>query len=397
MKLTVDNAAFTRAVRTAVKVAESRNPIPILCCCRLEALAGSDGGALEIEATDMERVITIRIDADVEVPGAALAESNRLAVIANSLTDGGQVNLAMGDTMLAVTSGRSRWRLGQPDKLEAWPKLATGVDHEIDLPGADFAALLGRVAFAISSEISRYYLCGAFLQRVTDTPDGEPALRAVATDGHKMGYVDMPWPSEAEPGALDVGVIVPRRSVDEMRRLAADATSVSIGATENLLRLTAGDTTYLTKLIDGIFPDYRRASNYGEPDVTITVDGAALRHAVGKVLAFAKETGVTRSICLARSGDGLAVAGSNSGEGDAVDRIDATIDGDFDFFELDGRHMKEALAAMDADTIIITRTSHDAPSILRSAVSESHKYVLSTLGSAVKPAAITDTEQDAPQ
>ena len=81
-------------------------------------------------------------------------------------------------------------------------------------------------------------------------------LRAVATDGHRLARVEMPLPE----GAADMpGVIVPRKTVGEVRKLIEEtstATSRSRCPTPASVRVSI-DVVLTSKLIDGTFPDYR--------------------------------------------------------------------------------------------------------------------------------------------
>jgi len=85
------------------------------------------------------------------------------------------------------------------------------------LGAADLRTLIDRARFAISTEETRYYLNGIYLHAAKS--DDLPVLRAVATDGHRLARVEMPLPD----GAADMpGVIVPRKTVAEVRKLLDD-------------------------------------------------------------------------------------------------------------------------------------------------------------------------------
>ena len=78
--------------------------------------------------------------------------------------------------------------------------------------------LIDKTRFAISTEETRYYLNGLYLHAVVE--DGVPKLRAVATDGRRLALAEMPAP-EGFSGAP--GVIIPRKTINEARRLMDDA------------------------------------------------------------------------------------------------------------------------------------------------------------------------------
>lgn len=392
MKLVIENADLARAVKVATRIAAPATTIPVLSSCRLAA--GPDG--LTIEATDMQRHVVVRAEANVETPGEILVDAGRLGALANGLPAGGQARLSLAGAMLGITSGKSRWRLGAPDEADKWPKLAGIESDRFELPGKEFAAGLARVAHAISTEETRYYLCGVFLHRAEDTADGAPALRATATDGHRLARIDMAWPAGVEPGALAEGVILPRATVAEIRARAEEAETVTIAVTSTMFTLEAGDIALSSKLIDGTFPDYRRVIPRREPAARIRCDGEALIRALRRVEGFAEVTGKavkSRAVCLANSGGWLALAAGGGGEGDAVDRIEAEIEGEFDSIGLNGIYLRETLSAMAADTAELVFFHRKEPLRLHSVTDDNQVQIIMPLDIA-KPAAIAEAEEE---
>jgi DNA polymerase-3 subunit beta len=77
--------------------------------------------------------------------------------------------------------------------------------------------LFDKSKFAISTEETRYYLNGVYMH-VAEAEDGK-VLRCVATDGHRLARIDADLPEGAEDMP---GVIVPRKTVGELRKLLDD-------------------------------------------------------------------------------------------------------------------------------------------------------------------------------
>ena len=94
----------------------------------------------------------------------------------------------------------------------------TACPRRITIDTGDLIRLIDKTRFAISTEETRYYLNGLYLHTVVE--DGAATLRAVATDGHRLALAEMPAP-EGAAGAP--GVIVPRKTIQEARRLLEDA------------------------------------------------------------------------------------------------------------------------------------------------------------------------------
>src|SRR5258708_25773426 len=81
-------------------------------------------------------------------------------------------------------------------------------------------------------------------------------LRAVATDGHRLARMEIPLP---EGAAGMPGVIVPRKTVTELRKLIDELDQdVAVALSDTKIRFTFGNAVLTSKLIDGTFPDYDR-------------------------------------------------------------------------------------------------------------------------------------------
>src|SRR6202007_1264668 len=174
------------------------------------------------------------------------------------LPDGSQIILESdGDrAVMALRAGRSRFTLQTLPESD-FPDLAAGdLSHSFSLPAADVKRLIDRTQFAISTEETRYYLNGIYLHSAGSAKAA--TLRGVATDGHRLGQIDLVLPK----GATGMpGVSVPRKTVGEVQRLIEDnEAEISIELSAGKIRFTLGNVVLTSKLIDGTFPDYGRVS-----------------------------------------------------------------------------------------------------------------------------------------
>jgi DNA polymerase III sliding clamp (beta) subunit (PCNA family) len=116
-----------------------------------------------------------------------------------------------------------------------------------------FRSALELAARAMSNEKTRLYLNGVFF----DPPRPGCPARMVATDGHILAYHALP---EDYPDTAPASIL-PRASV--ALALAAipakGAPAVHVQFYPLHMSITCGETVIRSKLIDGAFPDYRRA------------------------------------------------------------------------------------------------------------------------------------------
>ena len=252
MKVGVERTALLKAMGHAQSVVERRTTIPILANVLLEA---SDG-KLTFRATDLDIEIVDTAEAQVDQAGACTVSAHMLHDIVRKLPEGAQIALALDPeaSRLAVRAGRSSFQLPTLP-VQDFPQMASETyEANFAVPAPTLRRLFDKAKFAISNEETRYYLNGVYLHAAER--DGAPVLRCVATDGHRLARVDAALPDAAS--GLP-GVIVPRKTVGELRRLLDDdGTEIAVSVSETKIRFAAPGMTLTSKVIDGSFPDYAR-------------------------------------------------------------------------------------------------------------------------------------------
>ena len=368
MKLTTERAALMKALSGLTRVVEKRNTIPILTNVLLQA--SSEG--LSLKATDLDIEASSRITCNTEQDGETTVTAGLLHDIVRKLPDGSQVSLeAIEDGgRLVVKAGRSRFTL-QSLPASDFPDLAAGeFSHSFTLSGEALARLIAHTEFAISTEETRYYLNGIYLH-VADGRDG-PVLRAVATDGHRLARVEIiaPQGSDGMPG-----VIVPRKAVAELKRMADEAgkNGIALDLSQHKIRATSGETVLTTKLIDGTFPDYQRVIPQGN-DKRALVESGPFKAAIDRVSSVSSERG--SAVKLSFDDGRLTLAVRNPDAGDATDEIEAEYDAAPLQIGFNARYVLAIVDALGCDTVEIRLADPGSPTIFSPSTDESLLCVL---------------------
>jgi DNA polymerase-3 subunit beta len=313
MKLKADRATLLKALAHIQSVAEKRNTIPILA----NVLIAVREGRLSFTATDMEIAVVEDVAASTTRNGATTAPAATLYDIVRKLPDGAEVELDHpgGDAQLALRAGRYATSL-LVLPVEDFPAMTAGqLPHRFHLPALVLRGLIDRTRFAISTEETRYYLNGIYLHVVES--GGGRRLRAVATDGHRLARVEEDLPEGA--GAMP-GVIIPRKTVGELRKLLDEETgSVEIALSDTKIQFTVGAITLTSKLIDGTFPEYDRVIPR-DNDKIMRVGKKDFAEAVARVAAISSER--SRPVKLALQKDVLTLSAASPDQGTAVEELD---------------------------------------------------------------------------
>ena len=367
MKLTIERAALLKSLAHVQSVVERRNTIPILSNVLLQA---SDG-KLAFTATDMDLTIVEEVAAKVDEPGATTVPAHTFYDIVRKLPEGSDVELASDGQagQMALRAGRSAFALSSLPK-EDFPDLgADELPRRFTLASADLKQIIDRTRFAISTEETRYYLNGIYLHAAES--DGLQVLRAVATDGHRLARYEMPLP-EAATGMP--GVIVPRKTVNELRKLIEDGDGdIDVGLSDTRIEFTFGGSVLTSKLIDGTFPDYQRVIPTGN-DKVLEINCREFAEAVDRVSTISTEK--SRAVKMIVDGDALTLSASSPDSGSAEEAIEIGYGGPAIEIGFNSRYLLDIAQQIDGDKAEISMKDAASPTLMRESTDTSALYVL---------------------
>lgn len=240
--------ALLKPLQTVSGIVEGRQTLPILA----NVLIQQEGGKVSFTTTDLE--IQIRTTADVGTGEdncrTTLPAAKMLALLAALPSPTTEVALSADDRKAVLTAANSRFSLSQLP-ADDYPELnKSEMSTSFRIPAQNLKHLLQMVHFAMAQQDIRYYLNGMLL--VVQNRK----VRTVATDGHRLACCDDNAEIDFDGG---IEAILPRKTVQQLTKLLPDTDEevlVEIGKSQ--ARFAFGDIDFLTKLVEGKFPDYNR-------------------------------------------------------------------------------------------------------------------------------------------
>jgi DNA polymerase-3 subunit beta len=334
-------------------------------------LIEAENDRLSLTATDLDLVIVESVASEVAQAGASTAPAHTLHDIVRKLPDGAQVELATsGDGgQLKLTCGRSAFTLQTLPRDDFPMPAESEFPASFELPAAELRRIVDKTRFAISTEETRYYLNGIYVHAVDE--DGPAMLRAVATDGHRLAQVETPLPD----GAADMpGVIVPRKAVNEMRKLIDESdTSVKISLSETRIRFAFDSAVMTSKLIDGTFPDYKRVIPHGN-DKILEVVGKDFAEAVDRVSTISTEK--SRAVKLSIADSRLTVSATSPDSGSATEEISVSYDAPEIEIGFNSRYLLDIASLIDGENARFALADAVSPTLVRDGSDDGALYVL---------------------
>lgn len=310
MKFTTQREKLLKPIQLIIGAVERRQTMPILS----NFLFRNVDGHLVVTATDLELEVSATVDIApdgeaVTVPGRKLLD------ICKSLPDGNDVSFALQGEKVEIKSGRSRFSLATLAAAEFPLVDAIDVQDTVSVDKEQLQFLIENTYFAMAQQDVRYYLNGLMLE----IQQGK--LRAVATDGHRLALADI----ELEETVPVRQVIVPRKAVHEFMRIlgSADGT-VELALSANHLQAQIGEIRFVTKLIDGKFPDYQRVIPENHEFVA-NIDRELVRSGLMRASILSNEK--YRGIRLGLNNERLKIQAHNPEQEEAEEELEVSYEG----------------------------------------------------------------------
>jgi DNA polymerase III subunit beta len=367
MKISIERVTLLKAVAQAQSVVERRNTIPILANVLIEA----EGNTVSLRATDLDIEVIDKAPAMVERSGATTVSAVMLHEIVRKLPDGALVQLTDDNAAgrLTVQAGRSTFSLATLPR-EDFPIMASSeYTANFTAPAGVLRRLFDKSKFAISTEETRYYLNGVYMH-VAQGETG-PVLRCVATDGHRLARIDAPLPE----GASNMpGVIVPRKTVGELRKLLEDdETKIAVSVSETKVRFATPAITLTSKVIDGTFPDYSRVIPTGNSR-RLEVDASEFAKAVDRVATVSSER--SRAVKLQLDEDRMILSVNAPDSGAAEEELAVAYGDERLEIGFNAKYLLEIASQVDRENAVFLFNSSGDPTLMREGDDTSAIYVV---------------------
>ncbi len=372
MEVRCQQAELDQALHLVSRAVARRSTLPILSNVLLDAA----DGLLRITATNLEIALSVSLPAEVR-------ETGQLSVRADVFTDfigslpRQEVALSApaGTTDLRVTCGTSKARIpGIP--AEDFPTIARIGDQP---PTATVVAealreAVGQVVFAAATDDSRPVLAGVLLEFKGDE------LTLAAADGFRLSVRTL---TLQQPAATDLAIIVPAKALAELARVAGESDeALQLLVTPNRSQLLArtGRLEFLSRLIDGTFPEFRQIIPR-QWKTRVTVDREAFLAAARRAKIFAQSNNEVVKLQFV-PGDSeldpgsMIVSAHAADAGDTEDVIPARVEGPQATIAFNGRYLTDVLSVAKATEIAIEMTTPNAAGVFRPVGDETFVHVV---------------------
>ncbi len=246
MKLKILRDDLFNPLQQVIGAVEKRQTLPALA----NVLVKSYDNHFTLTATDLEIELVSTVNQMMDQAGEVTLPAKKLLDICKSLPADAELTIEVSADKALVKSGRSRFSLSTLPASDFPALEEISSVYEFTVPQNRLKSIIDKTSFAMAQQDVRYYLNGLMLEV------GSGAIRAVATDGHRLSYSEKPIDNDLVDNKQ---VIIPRKGVSELVRLLSDSEEeIKVVLGNNHIQCNLPGQRFTSKLIDGRFPDYKR-------------------------------------------------------------------------------------------------------------------------------------------
>ena len=342
------------AIKQASAATAAKSANAALQCLRIVATAEG----LVLTGTNNAITLSVPCAANVETPGSILLDAGNLKQVMAVLPEGTVEFSTSPDSTnrVDVRVGKSAYKLNYLDPADFPPTPVLAADRGISVEAADMRKVLDRVTFSIAPDDNKYGLNGLHIEAA----DGDTMLRAVATDGNRLSWAQVPF-----TGVLDIGrrMLIPLQAVLRLRGLVDGFTGpVLIAFAGSGAQATVGGSTLHMRLMEAEFPNYKEVVPTSFLR-TVDVERAMFLESLRRVSIFAKDG--SRSVRFAFGEESILLSSRKLDAGDAREELPAELRGEPISMGFNADYIQEAVEAAGGGTIRLRLGDELSPAIVR--------------------------------
>lgn len=363
MKFATTKEKILWAVQLAERVTGKKESLPVLSCVLLDV----EGKTITVRATNLEAGIEVIVPADVSDKGVLAAQAAILSQTLKSIS-GDRVECKSEDGNLLVSSKGTRTLIkGVPhDEFPALANVPKG--GGIEVPREECIRGLQSVSYAASPSMIRPELGSIFMS----IQSGK--ILCVATDSFRLAEKSI-----SSKGKGDVEILIPLKHAQELAYVLENIREevVTIHADDSQMAVSAGEVRYVSRIVDGTFPNYREIL-----PKKFTTEATILKNDFSEMLRKARvfsgnDQHVGFHVYPKRK---IFSATARSPEvGEMSDSIDGALSGDDLDINFHIGYLTDCITAIPADSITLGFSGPGKPLVIRGVSDASFTYLVMPL------------------
>ncbi len=345
IQCTQENIA--KGLQIVSRVATTKSSLPILGNILLQ----TEDGQLKLAATDLELGVTTFVRAKVEEEGSITLPARLLVDFLANATDP-TLTIRTKDQEASIQSEHYQATLKGMDASEFPLIPAVKEATTLTIESAAFRRALQDVLFAAAVDDTRPVLNGVCLVAA------DRQLTLAATDSYRLAERRVALAESATGTA-----IIPSRTAAELARILPETdASVTVALAENQLALSLEETSIVSRLIEGTFPNYSQIIP-SDASTMVTLDRTELLNAVKVASFFARDTAHNVRVVV-EPPTTFGIHAVSAAVGENTTNIPAQISGEAVSIAFNAKYLLDAINAIRSESVQLEFSGVDRPGVL---------------------------------
>ena len=365
MDFYITKEEVVKSLNLTLGVVEKRQTLPILSNVLFEV----DESSLKLTATDLESEIsTTSTISNFKSGGKITAPARKLSDLCRLMPDLAEIHFYLDGDNLKIETESGKYNLSTLPS-EDFPVFETeDTQSQINISSQNLKNLITKTSFAMGNQDWRHYLNGLYMMI------DDKVITTVATDAHRLA---MATSSLNEASSESTSGIVPRKSINEIGKLVSDESeNVVIQLGQTSIAANVSGTTFVSKLIEGKFPDYEQVIPSGESSLLV-VDRKNFSESLSRVSVLSSEK--YKGVRIITKIDSLNISANNPEKEQGEENLSCEYQGEEIDIAFNVNYLQEILSTTDSEKIETNFFGSEKSCLITDPNSEDLKYVVMPL------------------
>ncbi len=354
-----------KSLNLTLGVVEKRQTLPILSNVLMEV----DESSLRFTATDLESEITTTSTiSNFKSGGKITAPARKLNDLCRLLPDLTEIHFFLDGDNLNIETNSGKYNLSTLPSDDFPSFEIEDIDSQINISSENLSMLISKTSFAMGNQDWRHYLNGLFISI------DDKNITAVATDAHRLALASA---TLNEASTESTSGIVPRKSINEIGKLAGDnSDNVIVKISQTSVSVESAGTVFVSKLIEGKFPDYEQVIPSGESSV-LGIDKKLFSESLSRVSVLSSEK--YKGVRIVTKENLLHISANNPEKEQGEENLSCNYKGEDVDIAFNVNYLQEILSTIDSDIVEVNFFGSDKSCLISDPNNESLKYVVMPL------------------
>jgi len=350
MEFKIQKDIFLNGLFKIQGIVDKKHTVPILSNVYIEA----DKDKVTLSATDLEIGIKTSFKCEVIKNGKITISAKKLFEIIKEFPNDLIHVKEKNNNWIEISFNKSVFNLvGLPP--DEFPKFPDQSHDLIEFDSSLIDEMIETTVFSVSNDEAKFNLTGIFVKF------DEGKLNFVSTDGHRLSVMSKTLDLNLSE-KFKIGFILPKKGITELNKIIDSGNKfIKIGVTDNLFNYVDENTTFVMRMIDGDFPDYKRVIPQKSENCSI-IKVKEFSDVLKRISVLSNEK--TKGIKINIFNNKLIVSSSNPDFGDAKEEMDIIYTGDDITIGFNAKYILDILNVLKCDKINLFIKDNISPGMI---------------------------------